>query len=261
MSAPPRARSEYSRGTGASEGVSEAHDSRLSHGSGGVTPPPWGSVGGWLFGAALLGAVLLLVAEFTTLYTERIASFHAPATAVATGPHDSYAMVPIAILAVILAAAVLRAGSRPALLAVGIAGLVALLIALLGDLPDSHASGLIIGPSGQFVSAVSDPGAGMYLETLGAVVLIAVSGLGFILIGRPAGGGPGGTPPRHPRLPRRPATPPAPAAPMGPTGAPVNPPPPPTPSAPLNPPSPPAPSAPLSAPPPPPPSDTPENRS
>jgi len=140
-----------------------------------------------LFGAALLGALLLFVAEFTTLYTERIATYHAPATVVQTGPHDSYAMVPIAILAVILAGAVLRAGSRPALLAVGIAGLVALLIALLGDLPDSHAAGLVTGPGGQFISAVSDPGVGMYLETLGAVVLIATSGLGFILIGRPGG--------------------------------------------------------------------------
>jgi hypothetical protein len=144
-----------------------------------------GRLGGILFAGTFLGALLLVVAEFTTLYSERIASYHGPLTSVSTGSHDSYALIPIGLLALVLGFAVLRGGSRAALLAVGIAGVVALLIALVGDLPDAHSSGLVFGPSGQYVNAVTDPGAGMYLETLGAVVLIATAGCGFLMLGRP----------------------------------------------------------------------------
>jgi hypothetical protein len=146
---------------------------------------PFGRLGAGLFLGSLLGALLLVVAEFTTLYTQQIATASSPPVSVNTGPHNSYALIPIAVLALLLGLSVLRVGSRPALLAIGIAGLVALLIALLGDLPDSHASGLIGGPSGQFVSARTTPSTGMYLETAGAIVLIATCGLGFMLLGPP----------------------------------------------------------------------------
>ena len=104
----------------------------------------------------------------------------------------------------ILAFAVLRAGSRPALLAIGISGVVALLIALLGDLPDANSSGNLPTPSGQFVAARTTPGVGMYLETTGAVVLIATCGLGFMFLGPPQ-------PPRRGPAQRQAASPDAPA--------------------------------------------------
>lgn len=137
------------------------------------------------FAGALLGAVLLIAAEFTTLYTERIGN---ATTTVGTGTHDSYALLPIAALVVILALAVLRAASRPALLAIGIAGGVALLIALLDDLPDAHSNSAFREPSGKLVSAGTSAGAGMYLETAGAVLLIGVCGIGFLMLGPPRGG-------------------------------------------------------------------------
>jgi hypothetical protein len=132
-----------------------------------------------------VGAVLLIVAEFTTLYTQQVARYATPPITVGTGSHDSYALIPIAVLALLLGFSVLRFGSRPALLAIGIAGVVALLIALLGDLPDSHTSGLVGAPNGQFVTARTTPSTGMYLETAGAIVLIATCGLGFLLLGPP----------------------------------------------------------------------------
>src|SRR5260370_26265932 len=94
--------------------------------------------------------------------------------------------IPIAVLALLLGFAVLRAGSRPALLALGITGAVALLIALLGDLPDAQSSGnLLQSTGGQLVSAGNTPSTGMYLETAGAIVLIPTCGLGFMLLGPP----------------------------------------------------------------------------
>ncbi len=90
----------------------------------------------------LLGAVLLLVAEFTTLYDVRTSSGGLLVKSVSTGSNHSYAMVPIAVLAALLASVAFRAASRPALLALGVLGVLALLIALVGDLPSAHTSGL-----------------------------------------------------------------------------------------------------------------------
>ena len=63
-----------------------------------------------------------------------------------------------------------QANSRPALLAIGLLGVIALLIALLGDLPDAQASGIVLR-AGHYDAASSSPGLGIYLETLGAVLL------------------------------------------------------------------------------------------
>ncbi len=185
MSAPPRATNEYSRGSGASGGVPGDSERQISRGSGGVRAAPFGRIGAGIFAGTLVGAILLVVAEFTTLYTVHGTNSRAPAVAVRTGSNDSYAFIPIAILVLILAFAVLRAGSRPALLAIGIAGVVAILIALVGDLPDTQRSLLTGCNTGQCVTEAAHASTGMYLETAGAVLLLAVSGLGFLLLGRP----------------------------------------------------------------------------
>jgi len=185
VSAPPRARTEYSRGSEASEGVSGAGQRRFSRGARGPLKPPWGRVGAWLFLGSTVAAALLIVAEFTTLYDEQISTSAVPLHSTGTGAHDSYAVIPISVLVLLLAFAVLRAGSRPALLAIGIAGLVALLIALLGDLPDANSTGNLQSPSGQIVQARTTPGVGMYLESAGAILLIATCGLGFLFLGPP----------------------------------------------------------------------------
>jgi hypothetical protein len=165
----PEARTEYSRGSGI---------------------PDKGPAGVEILAAAVLalatlGALLLLVAEFTTLFTIRSSAAGAPVRSVGTGSHHTYALVPIALLAIVLATALATLGSRPALLAIGFLGVIALLIALLGDLPDAHTSGLIGTPTTHYVTATSRPSAGFYMETLGAVLLVISCVSGFLLLGPP----------------------------------------------------------------------------
>ncbi len=191
---PPEANSEYSRGRAGSKRlltarsdavpapgapISEAGSERADAIASGVLRAVLCAVG-------LLGAVLLLTAEFTTLFQVQVAASGTPVRSVSTGPHHAYAMALIAALAAGLAFAVWRAGSRPALLALGVLGITALLIALLGDLPDTSATGLVL-ISSHYVEASSTPSAGFYMETLGAVLLLLTSVCGLLLIGAPLG--------------------------------------------------------------------------
>jgi hypothetical protein len=91
--------------------------------------------------------------------------------------------VPVALLAAVLAVGARRSVTWPAPLALGALGAFALLVALLGDLPDAHAHGL----TRSFVLASATPGVGLYLETLGGVLLLLVSGLGLAMHPRSAG--------------------------------------------------------------------------
>jgi hypothetical protein len=188
VSATPEANDEYSRGGEGSRRPSSPGRTGGSGGSRGASWLPSGTAHGWILAGALLGALLLLVAEFTALYDVHAAT-SIPLPSVGTGANDSYALVPLALLAGLLGIAVFVSESRPALLAIGILGLVALLIALLGDLPDAHRTTIY---SPRFVLARSTPSAGFYLETLGAVLLIATCVLGFLGLGRPKPRRPGG---------------------------------------------------------------------
>jgi hypothetical protein len=135
---------------------------------------------------ALLGALLLFIAEFTTLFELKTAASSTPIQSIGTGSHHSYALIPVALLVAFLAFGVWRVGSRPALLAIGVLGVLGLLIGLLGDLPDAHKSGLIATAGRHYAEATASPGAGLYLETLGAVVLLIVSVCGFLVLDPPA---------------------------------------------------------------------------
>jgi hypothetical protein len=129
--------------------------------------------------AGLLGAVLLIAAEFTPLLHVHTTA-HLQVTTVNTGSHDSYALVPIAIAVALLTFNAWRSGSRLALLAIGVLGLVVLGIALLGDLPDAHTRGLVTTSSG-LQGASSSVGIGLYLETLAALVLLLTAAGGMLL--------------------------------------------------------------------------------
>lgn len=186
MSATPGANNEYSRGPGASNRGSRDDFIPSRRGIQRRSTAPAGGVGGLILAGTLVGALLLLVAEFTSLYQVHVATSSTPLESVSGGSNHSYAMLPIALLAVLLGIGVRRSGSRPALLAVGVIGVVAVLIALLGDLPDAQATGLAGSASSHYVNASSTPSAGLYMETLGAVVLIATFGLGFLMLGPPS---------------------------------------------------------------------------
>jgi hypothetical protein len=134
----------------------------------------------------LAGAGLLLVAEFTPLLHVHSSAGNQVIKTVGTGPHHSYALVPVALLAAALAYGVWETRSRLALMATGLLGLLALLIALLGDLPDAQASGLVGSATTRFATASSSPSIGLYLETLGAVVLLITAASGLLLLEPPA---------------------------------------------------------------------------
>jgi hypothetical protein len=199
---PPGANNEYSRGWRPSRGESGAAQRgvsvRAAWDRGGLGGRLWGGdrggsegVGGagsaairvGILGGVLVGCLLLLAAEFTTLFTVHVDTSATAIKTVITGSHHSYALIPIAVLAAALALGAFRDGGRAGLLAIGLLGIVTLLIGLLGDLPDTHVTGLSGSPTTHFVTARSAPGAGLYLETLGAAVLVITSGVGFIALG------------------------------------------------------------------------------
>ncbi len=136
----------------------------------------------WLvLAGGLIGAALLLAAEFTTLFTIHSSAYGAPVRTEGAGAHHSYALVPIAVLAAVLTIVAARSGSRAALLGIGVMGLVALGIALLGDLPDAQATGFVGSSQANLASASSSPSTGLYVETLGAIVLLITAGAALLL--------------------------------------------------------------------------------
>jgi hypothetical protein len=183
---PPEAKPEYSRANSGSGGVFDGQGppdppSRR-------TRPSLGAAG--VLAVAAFGALLLVIAEFTTLFVVRSATASASGTVASqsTGSHNSYALIPVALLALLLAVSGRRAAARAPWAAIAALGLLALLIALIGDLPDSHSAGLVGSATTHFTNAVSTPSAGLYLETLGAVALLIAGGLGVLLrsgTGRP----------------------------------------------------------------------------
>jgi hypothetical protein len=173
----PEADTEYSRGLRASDGDSAQPNGPQSRHQRLIRIA--------VLAGGLIGAGLLLVAEFTPLlHVHSSASNHVVKT-VNTGSHHSYALVPIALLAAALSYGIWQTRNRLALLAIGFLGAVALLIALLGDLPDAHASGLIGSAATKFATASSSAAIGLYLETLGAVVLLITAATGLLLLGAP----------------------------------------------------------------------------
>jgi hypothetical protein len=137
-----------------------------------------------LLALTFLGALLLVVAEFTTLFTIHTVGVSTAIKSVTTGSHNSYCMILVAALALLLAWAAASTGNRWALVALLALGIAALLIALVGDLPDAQARGTIGSVQTGFKSASAKPSAGLYLETAGAIVLM-IAGGSALLLGAP----------------------------------------------------------------------------
>ncbi len=144
-----------------------------------------GPLAAGVLAGGLAGAVLLVVAEFTPLLRVRSGAAGHVIDSVTTGSHQSYALLPVAVLAIVFAIGVWQTRSRLALLATGLLGVLSLLIALLGDLPDAQASGLIGNATTGFTTAGASPAVGLYLETAGAVVLLLTAVAGLLLLPAP----------------------------------------------------------------------------
>ncbi|MHB1571513.1 MAG: hypothetical protein ACYC0H_20230 [Solirubrobacteraceae bacterium] len=181
----PEAESEYSRGQGLIEPDSEPVSPRISR-SRRVpqsSPPIGMRVGG------ALGAALLVAAELTTIFTVHEARA-GTVVAVSGGPHHRWALLPIAALVALLSLGRGRAPAQPArrrpsgmatrALALCALGLVALIIAIGIDLPDSRSAGLIGQAGHPYVAAAASAGPGLYLETLGAVAVLLASAAGLL---------------------------------------------------------------------------------
>jgi hypothetical protein len=174
---PPDADSEYSRAPTASDLIA----SLLGWGRTRVDPRFSAALRAGVLTLTLLGALLLVVAEFTTLFTVHTIGTSAPIKSVSTGSHNSYGLIPVAVLAVVLAWAATSTGNRWALVALLAIGITALLITLVGDLPDAHATGTIGTVQTGFKSASDKASAGLYLEVAGAIVLMVAGGSGLLL--------------------------------------------------------------------------------
>jgi hypothetical protein len=169
----PEADSKYSRGNQAGRGDSEDPELRWQR--------RFETHRNAVLAVGLLGAALLLVAEFTPLLHVHTSGNAHLAHSVSTGSHHSYALVPVALLAAGLAVNAWRSGSRFAMLAIGLLGLLTIGIALLGDLPDAHTVGLAGTPSTGLSTATSSPAIGLFLETGGGALLILAAAAGMLL--------------------------------------------------------------------------------
>jgi hypothetical protein len=131
--------------------------------------------------AAVAGVVCLLIATFSTVIqitvgtTSKIAGHD---TSLSGYDRHSFALILIGLFALLMAGGALR-GARPAMAAVAVAGIAVLLIALVGDLPDVHKTGVI---GELYDNARANPKLGYYLETLGGALLLLAGG-GLLLLG------------------------------------------------------------------------------
>jgi hypothetical protein len=95
--------------------------------------------------------------------------------AISSKDQHGYAMLVLAIFALVLILVTLAARdeqlSQVAAMAVAVCGLIALLIFLIGDLPDVNKIGTLDDPRQSFIDAEAKPVAGFWLELVGSLVL------------------------------------------------------------------------------------------
>jgi hypothetical protein len=117
----------------------------------------------------VLGALLLIVAEFLPLYEIRAITAVPEGGEHSTGPHHGYANLVIGLALLPMAWGAVRGGSRPAAIAALVLSLIALFVALVIDLPDLNETGLI---GRTYDQAEARPQVGFFVETLGATLAL-----------------------------------------------------------------------------------------
>lgn len=83
----------------------------------------------------------------------------------------SGAVLILALTALVALALAARTGSKPAAVAVAVCGGVALLIFLIGDLPDANRIGTLDDASESFTNAKAEPRQGFWFELIGSLLL------------------------------------------------------------------------------------------
>jgi hypothetical protein len=188
VSAPPRGTaSQYSKGV---SGLQAAF-SRLPSG---IAAHPRALR--WVPAAlGLAGAVLLVISEFSTVTHVNAITVVLPNSERTGFDQNSGAMLILGLLAVPMLVGAALGPSRPAMVAVAAIGVIALLIALLGDLPDVTRTGTIFRE--RYEDAKAEAQVGFTFEWLGAVLLILSAALLRLADfgGRAAAGSPSGEDP------------------------------------------------------------------
>lgn len=123
-----------------------------------------------LLALALLGCVLLIVAEFSDLYSVRVIT--ATVAHGSVGGHHAYALLVVALAAAVMALGATIGASRPAAMALVVLAAAALFVVLAIDLP-------AVGETGRygmnFEQARARAEGGFKLETAGAIVLLVAA--------------------------------------------------------------------------------------
>ena len=123
----------------------------------------------WLLVPIVVGALLLIVAEFLPLYEIRAITAVPKGGHKTTGAHHGYALLVIGIAMLPMAVGAVRGRSRPAAYALLALSLIALFVALGIDLPDLNETGLI---GRTYDQAEARPRVGFFVETLGATLAL-----------------------------------------------------------------------------------------
>jgi len=129
--------------------------------------------------ACFAGAAVLFASEFMTTFELTPPGGEGLCDLQASGRHH-FALGILAAFAVVAVIVAVVWASKPAAMSVGIAGVLALLLFLIIDLPDANNVGTLAGCSatttGSFFDAKALPQAGFWLEMVGTLAL-ALSGL------------------------------------------------------------------------------------
>jgi len=133
----------------------------------------------WPLWLALVASAILIVAEFTHLYSIRVVTVTVRSATV--GSHHGYALAIIGAASVVMAIGAVVGGSRPSAWALQHQAIAALVVAMAVDQPVVNDTGLY---GRNFEQARAKAEIGFKLETAGAVLLLlsAVA----ILVVRPA---------------------------------------------------------------------------
>jgi len=133
---------------------------------------------------ALAGAIVLAVAEFSTVFEVTVGSLGVVKRSSTGGEHHGYALLVIGLAAVGMVLWALGSGGRPAALALLALGAAALVVAVAVDLPDTHGSGQL-PESLAYENARARAGTGLSLEIAGGVLLLVAGGVLAAAAGRP----------------------------------------------------------------------------
>jgi len=118
---------------------------------------------------SVLGAVMLIVAEFLPLYEIRVITAVPNGGRHGTGAHHGYALLVIGLAMLPMAWGAVIGGSRPAAFALLALALIALFVVLAIDLPDLNETGLI---GRTYEEAQARPQVGFLVESLGATLAL-----------------------------------------------------------------------------------------